>query len=74
MSCWVFLDSKLEKMIVIFGITPLDFVEMQNIVQNKKKIWDQKSLIWVFWAVSLKKYCHIFSILKFAKLQSFVQN
>ena len=24
-------------MIVIFGITPLDFAEMQKIVQNKKK-------------------------------------
>ena len=27
--------------------------------QNENQIWDQKCLIWVFWAVSLKKYCHI---------------
>ena len=69
---------KLKQMIVIFGIITLDFAEMQKMVQNKKKnkkqIWDQKCLIWIFWVVSLKKYCHIFSILEFVKLQSFVQN
>ena len=55
---------------------PLDFAEMQKLVQNKlkKQIWDLKCLIWVFGVVTLKKYCHIFSILKFVKLQSFVQN
>ena len=45
---------------MIFGISFLEFAEMQKIVQNKKnQIWDQKYLIWVFWHVSLKKYCHI---------------
>ena len=27
--------------------------------KHKKQIWDQKLLIWVFWAVSLKRDCHI---------------
>ena len=76
MTFWVFLDLTLEKTIVIFGISTLEFAEIQKIVQNKKKnqIWDQKCLIWIFLAVTLKKYCHIFSILEFIKMQSFVQN
>ena len=37
MSFWVLLDKKLEKTIVIFGISTLKFSEMQKIVQNKKK-------------------------------------
>ena len=36
MSFWVFLDKKLKNLIVIFGISILEFAEMQNIVQNKK--------------------------------------
>ena len=35
MSFWVFLDL-LEKTIVIFAISPLEFAKMQKIVQNKK--------------------------------------
>ena len=27
--------------------------------QRKNQIWGQNYRIWVFWAVSLKKYCHI---------------
>ena len=27
--------------------------------QRKNQNWDQNSLNWLFWAVSLKKYCHI---------------
>ena len=27
--------------------------------QRKNQTWDQNYFIWVFWAVSLKKYCHI---------------
>ena len=34
----VFLDQKLEKTIVIFGISILEFAEMQKNAQNKKKI------------------------------------
>ena len=55
----------MEKTIVIFGISTLQLAEMQNIVQNKQiKKMDQKCLIWVFYTVSLKTYCHISSILK----------
>ena len=32
------LDQKLEKTILIFGISILEFAEMQKIVQNKEKI------------------------------------
>ena len=49
-------------MIVICGISTLEFAETQKIVQNQKnQIWDRKCFIWVFWAVSLRKYCHISS-------------
>ena len=37
MTFWVFLDLTLEKTIVIFGISTLEFAEIQKIVQNKKK-------------------------------------
>ena len=37
MFFWVFLEKKLEKTIVIFGISTLEFVEMQKNVQNKQK-------------------------------------
>ena len=38
----VFLDQKLEKTIVIFGISILEFAEMQKNAQNKKnQIWDE---------------------------------
>ena len=78
MSFWVFLDLELEKTIKIFGISTLKFAEIQKIVQNKKnktkKYSDQKCLIRVFWAVSLKKYCPICSILGSVKMQSFVRN
>ena len=58
---WDIFRLKLgEKTIVTFGISTLEFADMQKVVQNKQKqIWDQKCLIWVFWDVSLKKYCHI---------------
>ena len=48
-------------MIVIFGITTLDFAEMQKMVQNKKKKKnsDQKFLLWVFWAKSFKKLLYL---------------
>ena len=36
MSFWQFLDQIFEKVIVIFGICTLEFVEMKNIVRNKK--------------------------------------
>ena len=56
----------MEKTIVIFGISTLRFAEMKNIAQNKQQIkkMDQKCLIWVFYNVSLKTYCHISSTLK----------
>ena len=38
MSFWVLLDQKLQKTIVIFGISTLLFPEMQKIVQNTEKI------------------------------------
>ena len=58
MSFWVFLDLELEKPIEIFGISTLKFAQMQKncAKQQQQKISDQKCLIWVFWAVSLKKY------------------
>ena len=58
---WDIFRLKLgEKAIVTFGISTLEFADMQKVVQNKQKqIWDQKCLILVFWDVSLKKYCHI---------------
>ena len=37
MPFWVFLDKNLEKTIVIFGISTLEFAEMQKNVQNKRK-------------------------------------
>ena len=36
MSFWPILDQKFEKVIVIFGISNLEFAEMQNIVRNKR--------------------------------------
>ena len=76
MSFWVFLDLELEKTIEIFGISTLKFAQMQKncAKQQQQKISDQKCLIRVFWAVSLKKYCHICSILESLKMQSFVRN
>ena len=37
MSFWVFLHYKFEKKIAIFGISTLEFVEMQKFVRNKEK-------------------------------------
>ena len=59
-------------------ISTLEFGKMQKLSKTKQKQFlDQKCLIWVFLAVSLKKYCHIYiyiyiyiSILEFVKMES----
>ena len=66
MSFWVFLDYKSE------GKSDCDkWNQHPRICRNAKKkmcntkkwiqFWHQNCLIWVFWAVNLKKYCHIWN-------------
>ena len=57
----IFRKKNGKKTIAIFVISNLESAEMQKIAKKKKKnqIWDQNCLISVFWAVSLKKCCHI---------------
>ena len=53
---WVFLGKNLKKTIVIFEISTLKCVYLQNFTKKKQNayIWDQKCLIWIFLDWNLK--------------------
>ena len=51
-----FLDWSMKKI--------LSYLKSQKFVQIKKiQIWDQQYLIWVFWTVILKNYCHMWNLI-----------
>ena len=54
----IFFGKSFRKTIVIFEISSLKWVYLQNFTKKKKKknayIWDQKCLIWIFLDWNLK--------------------
>ena len=60
---------------VMFEISTLEFVLLQNFVEKWKCLnWDQNALFGYFWAIILTGYCHIWNqSLEFAYFQNFAE-
>ena len=51
--------AKFEKLLLYLKSASSNLPKCKKLFKTKKKqIWNQKCLIWAFWAVSSKSYCH----------------
>ena len=54
--------AKFEKLLLYLKSASSNLPKCKKLFKTKKKqIWNQKCLIWAFWAVSSKSYCHTWS-------------